>query len=200
MSTQTSWIRSHGLSILLPVLAAIGVGAGSLSLAVFTDSAAVDGTFTAATISLDPTDVASLSLSSGALLPGDVVTDDVMITNDGTAQLRYSVSTASTNADGLGLRDVLTLTVRGVDATTPGTPCNDFDGTLVVAQTALGASSVGIGSPTAGAQAGDRSLNPASSETLCFRLSLPSGTGNAYQGATTTTTFTFNAEQTANNP
>ncbi len=200
MIKETSWIQAHGLAILLPVLAIVGVGAGSMSMALFTDSATADSTFTAGTISLDPSDVASMSLSSGALLPGDVVTDDVTITNDGTAQLRYSVSTASTNADGLGLRDVLTLTVREVDATTPGTPCNDFDGTVVVAQTALGASSVGIGNPTAGAQAGDRTLNAASSETLCFRLSLPSGTGNAFQGATTTTTFTFNAEQTANNP
>lgn len=200
MVMRTTSIRERMLGFLLPAMALVGIGAGSLSLALFTDSASVDGTFTAGTISLDPSDVASLSLSSGALLPGDVLTDDVTITNDGTAELRYSVSTASTNADGLGLRDVLTLTVRETDATTPGTPCNDFDGALVVAQTAFGASSVGIGSPTAGAQAGDRTLAAASSETLCFRMSLPSATGNAYQGATTTTTFTFNAEQTANNP
>lgn len=187
-------------ALLIPLLAVVGIGAGSLSIALFTDSASVDSTFTTGTISLDPSDVATLSLSSGALLPGAVLTDDVTITNDGTAQLRYSVSTSSTNADALGLRDVLTLTVREVDATTPGTPCNDFDGALAVAQTALGQSAVGIGSPTAGAQAGDRTLGAASSETLCFRLSLPLGTGNAYQGATTTTTFTFNAEQTANNP
>jgi hypothetical protein len=31
-------------------------------------------------------------------------------------------------------------------------------------------------------------------------VSLPSGTGNAYQGAATTTTFTFDAEQTSSNP
>ncbi|MCV0403379.1 MAG: M73 family metallopeptidase [Chloroflexi bacterium] len=200
MVIRTVSIRERLLGFLLPAAALVAIGAGSLSLALFTDSATVDGTFTAGTISLDPSDVASLSLSSGALLPGDVLTDDVTITNDGTAELRYSVSTASTNADGLALRDVLTLTVREIDTTTPGTPCNDFDGALVVAQTAFGASSVGIGSPAAGAQAGDRTLAAASSETLCFRMSLPSATGNAYQGATTTTTFTFNAEQTANNP
>lgn len=200
MVTKTTSMRERALAFLLPGVAMVGIGAGSLSLALFTDSASVDGTFTAGMISLDPSDVASLSLSSGALLPGDVLTDDVTITNDGTAELRYSVATSSTNADTLALRDVLTLTVREVDTTTPVTPCNDFDGTLVVAQTAFGASSVGIGDATAGEQAGDRTLAAASSETLCFRMSLPSATGNAYQGATTTTTFTFNAEQTANNP
>lgn len=192
--------RRHALELLIPLLALVGVGAGATSLALFTDSASVDGTFTTGTISIDPSDVSTLSLSTGALVPGDVITDDVTITNDGTAQLRWSMSTSSTNADGLALRDVLTLTVREVDATTPGTPCDDFDGTLVVSATALGASAVAIGDPTAGADAGDRTLAAATGETLCFRVSLPSATGNAYQGATTTTTFSFDAEQTANNP
>jgi hypothetical protein len=31
-------------------------------------------------------------------------------------------------------------------------------------------------------------------------VNLPSATGNSAQGATTTTTFSFAAEQTANNP
>jgi hypothetical protein len=38
------------------------------------------------------------------------------------------------------------------------------------------------------------------SETLCFRVNLPLATGNGFQSATTTATFTFDAEQTANNP
>ena len=70
----------------------------------------------------------------------------------------------------------------------------------MLAATVLGASGAGFGNPAAGAQAGDRTLAAAANETLCFRVTLPSGTGNAYQSATTTTTFTFDAEQTANNP
>ena len=57
-----------------------------------------------------------------------------------------------------------------------------------------------IGNPTVGTQAWDRHLTAATGESLCFQAVLPSGTGNAYQGVTTTTTFTFNAEQIANNP
>jgi len=40
----------------------------------------------------------------------------------------------------------------------------------------------------------------ASNEVLCFRFTLPIGTGNALQNQSTTATFTFDAEQTANNP
>jgi predicted ribosomally synthesized peptide with SipW-like signal peptide len=192
--------RRRRLLLILPVLAMVGVGAGQLSLALFTDSETVNATFGTGSIDLDATRIDALVLTSSAMMPGDSITDDVVVENDGTAQLRYAMTTASTNADTLGLRDVLTLTVKTVDVTTPGTPCDDFDGTTVLASTALGAATAGFGDPTAGADAGDRVLDAAANETLCFRVSLPSGTGNGYQGAATTTTFTFDAEQTASNP
>jgi predicted ribosomally synthesized peptide with SipW-like signal peptide len=184
----------------LAALAVIGIGAGQLSLALFTDQETVAGTFDTGSIVLDDVKIDALTLSTGAMMPGDSVTDGVVVENDGTAQLRYAMSTTSTNPDAKSLRDVLTLTVKTIDVTTPGTPCDNFDGTTVLAATVLGASGAGFGSPTAGAQGGDRVLNGGTNETLCFRASLPSGTGNAYQSATTTTTFTFDAEQTANNP
>jgi spore coat-associated protein N len=184
----------------LTVLAVIGIGAGQLSLALFTDQETVAGTFSTGSIVLDDVKIDALTLSTGAMMPGDSVTDDVVVENDGTAQLRYAVSTASTNPDAKALRDVLTLTVKTIDVTTPGTPCDNFDGTTVLAATVLGASGAGFGNPAPGAQAGDRVLDAGTNETLCFRVTLPSGTGNAYQAATTTTTFTFDAEQTASNP
>jgi hypothetical protein len=102
------------------------------------------------------------------------------------------VTSSSTNTDGKGLNAQLTVTIK-----TLGTSCAAFDGTSLYSG-AL--SAAGIGDVTAGAQAGDRTLAAASSETLCFRATLPGATGNAYQGATTTATFTFESEQTANNP
>ena len=42
-------------------------------------------------------------------------------------------------------------------------------------------------------------MSPSTNEILCFRASLPLTTGTAYQSASTTATFTFDAEQTANN-
>lgn len=181
------------------VLAVVGLMGGQLSMALFTDQKTVEGTFSSGTISLDPTKIAGLTLTTSAFMPGDAVTDDVVVENNGTGELRYSVSTSSTNADSKGLRDVLTLTVKTVDVTTPGTPCNDFDGTTLVTSV-LGASTAKVGNPAAGQHAGDRTLAAGAAETLCFRVSLPLATGNAYQGAATTTTFTFDAEQTSNNP
>jgi predicted ribosomally synthesized peptide with SipW-like signal peptide len=192
--------RRRRLALILPLLALVGVGAGQLSLALFTDSETVNATFGTGSVDLDAAKIDALVLTSSAMMPGDSITDDVVVENDGTAQLRYAMTTSSTNADGLLLRDVLTLTVKGIDATTPGTPCDNFDGTTVLAATALGASTAGFGDTTAGADTGDRVLNAAANETLCFRVTLPSGTGGAYQGASTTTTFSFVAEQTANNP
>ena len=101
-------------------------------------------------------------------MPGDMVTDDVVVENDGSAQLRYAVSAASTNPDTLALRDALTLEIRGVDATTPGVPCDNFDGALLSAEAALGDTRSVLGNPASGAHAGDRTLNAAASETLCF--------------------------------
>ena len=187
------------LAVAMSTLAAFGVAAGQISLALFTDQESVDATFAAGTIDLDSAKIASLSLSVPAIMPGDTITDDVVVHNVGSAELRYAMSTSSTNADTLDLRDVLTLSVKETDATTPETPCNNFDGATVVTSTALGTSSGGFGDPAVGPQAGDRVLAAGAQETLCFRVSLPEATGAAYEGATTTTTFTFDAEQTANN-
>ena len=185
--------------LLLLVLLIPSVGATYLTLALFTDQETVTADFTTGTIDLDGTKIDALSLTTSALMPGDTITDDVVVENDGTAQLRYAMSTSSTNADAKALRDALTLTVKTVDVTTPGTPCDNFDGASTLYSGVLGASTAKFGNAAAGSDTGDRTLDAGAIETLCFRVSLPSGTGNSYQGATTTTTFTFDAEQTANN-
>lgn len=190
--------RALGFLLLL-VLLIPSVGASYLTLALFTDQETVTADFTTGTIDLDGTKIDALVLTTSALMPGDTVTDDVVVENDGTAQLRYAMSTSSTNADSKALRDALTLTIKTVDVTTPGTPCDNFDGASTLYSGVLGASTAKFGDPTQGSDSGDRTLDAGANETLCFRVSLPSGTGNSYQGATTTTTFTFDAEQTANN-
>jgi spore coat-associated protein N len=192
--------RRRALVFGMALLSVVGLGAGQLSLALFTDQETVDATFASGSVDLDGTAVDQLTLSIDPLMPGDAITDDVVVNNVGSAELRYALTTSSTDADGKGLRDVLSLTVKSVDATTPLTPCNDFDGATVLAATALGASGAGFGDPSVGADTGDRTLSAGSSETLCFRVTLPLATGEAYEDASSTTTFTFGAEQTANNP
>ncbi|HVA87813.1 MAG TPA: hypothetical protein VNF73_16025, partial [Candidatus Saccharimonadales bacterium] len=123
------------------------------------------------------------------------VTAALTVSNTGTAQLRYSMTTATTNADGKALKDQLVLTIKTQDTNTGG--CANFNGTQLYTGALSGAL---FGDPTQGAQAGDRNLAAATNEILCFQASLPLSTGNTFQNAATTATFTFAAEQTSNNP
>jgi hypothetical protein len=168
-------------------LSVLSVGAGAFSLAIFTDTAASTGTFAAGTI--DITSSPTVAFTVANMMPGDTNTQALTIANAGTGALRYAMSAAATNT----LGTTLTLTVKSI-----GTSCAVFDGATVLAATALNGAV--IGSPTQGAQAGDRTLAGGANEVLCFRVSLPLATGNTLQGITSAATFTFDAEQTANNP
>jgi hypothetical protein len=97
--------------------------------------------------------------------------------------------TAATNT----LGGTLELEVR-----TFGTDCATFDGAPVVGPTPLDGALIGDGTP--GPQTGDRVLTGLTNEVLCFQVSLPKATGNAFKNTTSAVTFTFAAEQTANNP
>lgn len=171
------------------------------ALAVFTDTENVGANaFTTATIDVTTTPTTALVAFSG-MVPGDAVTDDLVVANvAGSAALRYAISSTATNTDAKGLKDQLVLTIKTIDVTSPGTPCNDFDGTQLYTGDLDSTAGQLVGDSTQGAQAGDRALAVAGSETLCFRVSLPLSTGAAFQNAATTATFTFSAEQTANNP
>lgn len=176
-----------------------GAAFRSGSLATFTDTAAVNAnTFTTGTLDIS-TSPASAVVTYAGMAPGDSTTGSLVVTNAGTLALRYAISGSATNADGLGIKDQLTLTMKTIDVTTPGTPCDNFDGTQLFAGDLDGTTGKLVGDNTQGANAGDRNLAASTSETLCFRVSLPLSTANTYQGATTTATFTFDAEQTANN-
>jgi len=179
------------IALTLALLAASAV-AVSGSLAIFTSAPTVGGNaFTTGTVVLGVNPTTAL-LTSANMMPGDTVAGSLVVTNSGTGQLRYAMTSASTNTDTKGLMNQISLTIK-----TLGTSCAVFDGTSLYGG-ALSAAA--FGNPAQGAQAGDRTLNGAASETLCFQANLPAATGNAFQGATTTTTFTFSAEQTANNP
>jgi hypothetical protein len=124
------------------------------------------------------------------MMPGDTNTQKLTVTNAGTGDLRYALSTVATNA----LGNQLQLTIRVDD----GSNCATFTGASVLPATTL--NGAGFGSSAQGFQSGDRNLTAGNSEVLCFRVSLPLSTGNAFQGVTSAATFTFDAEQTANNP
>jgi spore coat-associated protein N len=179
--------RRRGILALLLGLTTVSLGAGMFSLAIFTDSAASTGTFATGTIDITSSPTVAFTVTN--MVPGDTNTQALTIANAGTASLRYAMTADATNALGAEL----TLTVKTI-----GTSCAAFDGTSVLAATSLDAAA--IGSPTQGPQAGDRTLAAAASEVLCFRVTLPLTSNDTFQGANSAATFTFDAEQTANNP
>ena len=177
------------------ILAIASIGTTVYTFALFTSSAANGSNdFTTGTIDI-AVSPASAVLTASGMMPGDTSNGTLTVQNNGTGSLRYAMTTAATNADGKGLRDQLSLVIRTKDTNTAG--CGNFNGTQLYSG-ALSAAL--IGDPATGDQGSDRTLTGASSEVICFRATLPIGTGNAFQGAATTATFTFSAEQTANNP
>jgi len=189
---------STGVLGLMVALTTVG------TLALFTDQDTVDANaFSTGSVALSTNPTTAL-VTFSAMMPGDVVTNPLVVTNDGTESLRYAMSSVATNVDVKGLKDQLVLTVKTIDATTPVSACDDFDGTQLYtgdldssAGKILG--DVASGQTGVAASGGDRTLAAAASETLCFRVSLPISTDNSFQSAATTATFTFDSEQTKNN-
>jgi len=161
------------------------------SLALFTDTDASSGTFTAGTIDI-ATSPSTLFTVAG-IMPGDSGSATLTVANNGSAQLRYAMDSTSTNTDGLGLRSLLNMTIT--TGACPGSATTLYTGALWT--DAITHAKFGSNAP--GNQAGDRTLASLTNEQLCFAWSLPLATTTG-QGATTTATFTFYAEQTANNP
>jgi predicted ribosomally synthesized peptide with SipW-like signal peptide len=179
--------------------AVVMVGAATVavtSLALFTDTATVGANvFTTGTIDINASP-ASAVVTMPAMAPGDQVTAPLTVSNDGSLELRYAIESTTTEDV---LASELVLTVKsGVTA------CTDAgwaaDGTTLYAGR-LGSTGTDpiVGSAAPGADAGDRVLVAATNEVLCFNVTLPLAS-TAGQGATTTATFDFLAEQTANNP
>lgn len=181
--------RRRGIVALLGAISILTIGAGSISLAQFTDSATSTWAFSTGTIDVNTSPAVVTAVTN--MLPGDASTHALTVTNAGTGDLRYAISVAATNALGAQLQ----LTIKTQDG---GGGCAAFTGTSVLAATTLNGAAVG--SATQGANAGDRNLAAGVSEVLCFRVSLPLSTGNTFQGVSSAATFTFDAEQTANNP
>ncbi len=169
-------------------LAAItaSLGAGAISLAIFTDTQAVpNNSFATGTIDISTAPTEAL-FEVDAMMPGDEETSTIVVSNDGTAELRYAISTSVDSGNALATQLQASVYAGG---TCGGTAL--YSGAL---------SGLAAGSSAQGEQSGDRVLAAAANETLCFKVTLPSDTDDSFQGQTATVTFTFDAEQTENNP
>ena len=186
---------------ILLTLAAIGILAslgGLAGLAVFTDQATIGANaFDTGNVAISTTPATAL-VTFTAMAPGDSVQPaaGVVVSNDGSIELRYAISSVTTEDT---LAAALDLTIRETDVAGPPN-CDDFDGAIRYGPDDLGllAGINLIGDPAQGVQGGERVLAAGNSETLCFRVEFPlAATGP--EGASTTATFTFDAEQTVNN-
>lgn len=176
----------------------VAVSAGMLiagvwgsSMALFTDSVDENLSFSSGTLDLVGSATPTL-LSVTNMAPGDVAYAPLTLTNGGSLDLRWAMTSArggdTAFADALGLDVVQSATCdAGTDFATP-------------LATGTAGSTFVLGDPTAGADTGDQALAPAATTPLCFRATFPLSAGNALQGKSSTVTLTFAAEQTANNP
>jgi hypothetical protein len=183
-------------SVLILTLSLVSVGVLLVS-SVLTDTASVtDNTFSTGNVDIAVSPTSAL-LTMNNMTPGDQVTAPLTVSNDGAIQLRYA-TTSTTTENTLAAQLVMTIKAGVTTCTNAG-----FGGSgTTIYQGPLG-STAGtnvIGNPAQGAQAGDRVLNAGASEVLCFNVTLPADTGDGFAGLSTTATYTFHAEQTANNP
>ncbi len=202
-------VKRHTKWILVALMAIGGLAAllGAASQAVWTDSDAVGGnSFATGSISLTTSPTSAIWTAVTDQVPGDTASGSLTVTNAGTAELRYAVTGSNTDATlaaGMNVR----IGLEGPDA---GTVCefpyHNDDGTTTTllddTQLFAGLLNVAalIGSNAQGDQAGDRTLAAAATEDLCFAVVLPLSAANTLQSLSNTTTFTFDSEQTSNNP
>ena len=185
---------SRRVALAAGVLSIAVVGAAGLaSSALFTDADTSTGNaFAAGTVDIAAGGgTAVFDLAN--LAPRSVHYATIDVSNDGSLQYRYSMSSATTETKGLGGR--LQLKAAAIAS---GATCDAGAVSTPVYSGALG--SAAFGDKAAGQDTGDRTLNAAGAERLCLQVTMPDGSGdNAFQGGTAATTFTFDAEQTLNN-
>lgn len=173
---------------------ALGSLSGALwagTFATFTDTQDAVSTFSAGTVDLRlnadaTTSYSWTALSLSSMKPGDNNYRPLTVSNNGTLSYGYTMASSATDTDTKALRDQMTF---GMKLVANAGACD---------ATGYGASSttvVAVGALSAAAIASSRTLAAGASEVLCAYVLLPSGSGNSFQGATTTSTMTFTATQ-----
>lgn len=191
--SPTPRLRRRVDSVRLRALLALGVvgvlAATGSTFAAWTDAVDISGTsVTTGTIDLKVQNLDAVSayadLSVSNLVPGNSIAGALTIRNAGTAPLKYTATSTSTNPDGKGLASALIVKVTNAATVTGTSPAMTCGGTTVAGTgTTLGGSLVSTG----------RLLAAGASETLCVQVTLPTTAPSSLQGATTTVGFTFTA-------
>jgi len=185
-------------SLMIIAVVAVLITAGAM--AVFTDQQTnTDNVFTTGTVTLG-IDPATAMFTVSDMAPGDVVYGGLNVTNDGSLELRYAMTTTADDTSTLDEQLDLTIDVVTDDGDDDvWYTADDGVGELNIYGSNGVLSSAFFGDPVTGNQTGDRTLASLASERLRFTATLPLDTDDTYQGANCTVAFVFDAEQTANN-
>lgn len=179
--------RRRALVAILLGASLLTLGAGSMSLAVFTDTDTAGGAWSTGSIVLGVQP--NTTFGAEDILPGDKGEQDITVSNTGTGRLRYAVAVdpaLSDDSDGLAAQMDLVI----------------YDGTCAVKGAALYTGSLrgaALGDSAQGDDTGDREIAAGGDDRLCFAWELPLTTNDDFQLTTTTMVFAFEAEQTKNN-
>lgn len=179
---RAPWVR-----VILSSGMLFGIGSAG-TFAHWTDQVTVTGvTFTAGTIDLKVNNQDSVTgyttLNISNMVPGNSVAGVLTVKNAGTAPLKYTATTAATNADGKDLRSGMNVKVTGDSSVTGSSPSATCSGSALAGT----GTSLNGGLVTTG-----RMLSSNTSETLCIQVTLSSSAASSLQGGTTDVTLTFN--------
>ncbi|HEY4227766.1 MAG TPA: TasA family protein, partial [Candidatus Limnocylindrales bacterium] len=160
------------LALILGALAIATIAGGVISVALFTSTATVPAnTFSTGSVVISTSPTSAL-VTFSAMAPGDQVTAPITVSNDGTLDLRYAITSAATNSDTKGLKDQLVLTVKsGVTSCT--TANYAADGTQLYSGDLDSTAGKIVGDVAVGQDTGDRVLAASANEVLCFHVGLP---------------------------
>ncbi|TFD55164.1 hypothetical protein E3T55_01715 [Cryobacterium frigoriphilum] len=173
--------------------AVLGLGA-VLTFASFTDEGYVASTFSTGTVDItfDASEAdgpigaphtTQLGFTVGKI--GSSTIAPLTVNNSGTLPFDYTMSTTTTG--GAALASGLRVTVVSLGAPATAGACNATTTFTPAIQTGTDLGSTALSG---------RSLNAQTSEVLCFKVELPSGSNdNAMQDLSTTATFAFAATQ-----
>ncbi|MDQ3610975.1 MAG: hypothetical protein M4D85_05090 [Actinomycetota bacterium] len=175
------------------VIAALGTLSGAVwagTFATFTDSATSTSTFSSGTVNMelndDTTDAYTFaSLSTSNMKPGDVKYATLKVENAGSIASTYTMTSAESEAVLSGqLQLGAVVGAATCDAVGYAAAVTGVTG-IVIANGSLASAAISTARP----------LAAAASELLCFKVELPSASGDTFQGLTTTSTFTFSLTQ-----
>lgn len=197
MSTMTEQKRRVPTSTIVRAVLALGtvLGIGTvLTLAAWTDNGSAQATFSTGSIDIkldgsdgNPTAYDWTNLSASGMGDGTSKYANLVVSNGGTLNFTYQLGVTNSSGDA-GLYGALRVSATVVpDATT----C-DASGIAAGAGRTVLFTDVAFGSATFAAA---RSLAAGAHETVCFRVTLPSGSASTLQSKTTTANFLFTATQ-----